>query len=55
LFALQRTGYAFIGIAYGILAGLALIISAWASASAQKCRSPNQNHRRLNLAHGIEE
>jgi GPH family glycoside/pentoside/hexuronide:cation symporter len=28
LFALQRTGYAFIGIAYGILAGLALIISA---------------------------
>ena len=28
LFALQRTGYAFIGIAYGILAGLALLISA---------------------------
>ncbi len=28
LFALQRTGYAFIGIAYGILAGVALLISA---------------------------
>jgi GPH family glycoside/pentoside/hexuronide:cation symporter len=28
LFALQRTGYAFIGIAYGILAGAALLISA---------------------------
>lgn len=29
LFALQQTGYAFIGIAYGILAGSALLISAW--------------------------
>jgi GPH family glycoside/pentoside/hexuronide:cation symporter len=28
LFALQRTGWAFIGILYGILAGLALLISA---------------------------
>lgn len=28
LFALQRTGYAFIGIAYGLLAGAALLISA---------------------------
>jgi GPH family glycoside/pentoside/hexuronide:cation symporter len=28
LFALQRTGYAWIGIAYGILAGTALLISA---------------------------
>jgi len=28
LFALQRTGYAFIGIAYGILAGTVLLISA---------------------------
>ncbi len=28
LFALQRTGYAFIGIAYGLLAGGALLISA---------------------------
>jgi GPH family glycoside/pentoside/hexuronide:cation symporter len=28
LFALQRTGYAFIGIAYGVLAALALLISA---------------------------
>ncbi len=28
LFALQRTGYAFIGIAYGIFAGAALLISA---------------------------
>ncbi|MBN1920681.1 MAG: MFS transporter [Anaerolineae bacterium] len=28
LFALQRTGYAFIGIAYGLLAGIALLISA---------------------------
>ena len=28
LFALQRTGYAFIGIAYGILAGIALLVSA---------------------------
>jgi glycoside/pentoside/hexuronide:cation symporter, GPH family len=28
LFALQRTGYAFIGIAYGVLAGAALLISA---------------------------
>ena len=28
LFALQRTGYAFIGILYGILAGAALLISA---------------------------
>ncbi len=29
LFALQQTGYAFIGIAYGLLAGSALLISAW--------------------------
>jgi GPH family glycoside/pentoside/hexuronide:cation symporter len=28
LFALQRTGYAFIGIAYGVLAAVALLISA---------------------------
>jgi glycoside/pentoside/hexuronide:cation symporter, GPH family len=28
LFALQRTGYAFIGIAYGVLAAMALLISA---------------------------
>ena len=28
LFALQKTGYAFIGILYGILAALALLISA---------------------------
>ncbi len=28
LFALQQTGYAFIGIAYGVLAGAALLISA---------------------------
>jgi len=28
LFAVQRTGYAFIGIAYGVLAGAALLISA---------------------------
>jgi glycoside/pentoside/hexuronide:cation symporter, GPH family len=28
LFALQRTGYAFIGIAYGILAGVVLLIAA---------------------------
>lgn len=28
LFALQRTGYAFIGIAYGLFAGVALLISA---------------------------
>lgn len=28
LFALQRTGYAFIGIVYGVLAGVALLISA---------------------------
>lgn len=28
LFALQRTGYAFIGILYGVLAGIALLISA---------------------------
>ncbi len=28
IFALQRTGYAFIGIAYGVLAGVALLISA---------------------------
>ena len=28
LFALQRTGYAFIGIVYGVLAALALLISA---------------------------
>jgi GPH family glycoside/pentoside/hexuronide:cation symporter len=28
LFALQRTGYAFIGIAYGILAAVALLVSA---------------------------
>ncbi len=28
LFALQRTGYAFIGIAYGVLAAIALLVSA---------------------------
>jgi GPH family glycoside/pentoside/hexuronide:cation symporter len=36
LFALQRTGYAFIGIAYGILAAVALLVSAAGFRERQK-------------------
>ncbi|MBN2148741.1 MAG: MFS transporter [Anaerolineales bacterium] len=36
LFALQRTGYAFVGIAYGIFAGVALLISAAGFRECQK-------------------
>jgi len=41
LFALQRTGYAFIGIAYGILAAAALLISAAGFRERQGVRVAN--------------